>query len=131
MAKKKKVADKKVIRKKDGTIRKDQYRGLKPFVKGDPRINRKGAPKKIVKLQNLLEAVFGIEIDTPEEIKKSSVGKILKAMEKGALKGNMHAANSLLDRLYGRPKQSVEVSGALEAREEVSKLMPFAKPKKD
>lgn len=103
---------------------------LKPFVKGDPRINRKGAPKKIVKLQNLLEAVFGIEIDTPEEIKKSSVAKILKAMEKGALKGNMHAANSLLDRLYGRPKQSVEVSGTLEAREEVSKLMPFAKPKK-
>ncbi len=27
--------------------------------------------------------------------------------------------------------KSVEVSGVLEAREEVSKLMPFAKPKKD
>lgn len=109
---------------------KGKHSQLKPFKKGDPRINRKGPPKKIVRLQNLLEAVFGIEIDTPEEIKKSSVGKILKAMEKGALKGNIHAANSLLDRLYGKPKQSVEVSGALEAREEVSKLTPFAKPKK-
>lgn len=124
------MAKKKVIRKKDGTIRKDQYRGLKPFVKGDARINRKGAPKKIVRLQNLLEAVFGIEIESPDEIKKSSVGRILKAMEKGALKGNMHAANSLLDRLYGRPKQVIEIPGVSEAREQVSKLMPFAKPKK-
>lgn len=107
-----------------------QNKHLKPFVKGDPRINRKGPPKKIVRLQNLLEAVFGIEVESPDEIKKSDVGKILAAMTKAAKKGNVHAANSLLDRMYGRPKQSVEVSGVLEAREEVSKLMPFAKPKK-
>ena len=109
---------------------KGKHSQLKPFVKGDSRINRKGPPKKIVRLQNLLEAVFGIEIETPDEIKKSDVGKILTAMTKAAKKGNIHAANSLLDRMYGRPKQSVEVSGVNEAREEVSQLMPFAKPKK-
>lgn len=109
---------------------KGNHSQLKKFVKGDPRINRKGPPKKIVRLQNLLEVVFGIEVESPDEIKKSDVGKILAAMTKAAKKGNVHAANSLLDRMYGKPKQSVEVSGALEAREEVSKLMPFAKPKK-
>ena len=111
--------------------KKKAISNLIPFKPGDPRINRKGPPKKIVRLQNLLEEVFGIEIESPDEIKKSSVGKILIAIEKAAKKGNIYAANSLLDRIYGRPKQSVEVSGALEAREEVSKLMPFAKPKKD
>ncbi len=104
---------------------------LRPFKKGDPRINRNGRPKQIVRMQQLLSTVFGIDSDDPITIQKSDLGKILKAMASAAKRGNIHAGNSILDRLYGKPKQVIEIPGVAEAREEVSKLMPFAKPKKD
>lgn len=108
-----------------------QNKHLKPFVKGDPRINRKGPPKKVVRLQNLLNEMFGVTFENPEEIKKSDVGKIMTALAKAAKRGNVHAANSVLDRLYGKPKQVVEIPGMEDARERVAALMPFAKPKQE
>jgi len=89
--------------------------------------NPNGQPRKLPSLNAVLTRVFGVTAE--DEISK--VELILEAMYKQAIKkGNVQAANLILDRMHGRPKQSVEISGALEAREEVSKLMPFAKPKK-
>lgn len=117
--------------KKELKGRERSKANLIPFKPGDPRINRKGPPKKVVRLQNLLNEIFGIEFENPEDIKKSDVGLILKAMAKAAKRGNIHAGNSVLDRLYGKPKQVVEIPGMEDARERVAALMPFAKPKKD
>ena len=89
--------------------------------------NPNGQPRKLPSLNEALTKVFGVTAD--DDISK--VELILEAMYKQAIKkGNVQAANLILDRMHGKPKQSVEVSGVLQAREEVSKLMPFAKPKK-
>lgn len=82
---------------------------LKPFVKGDPRINRKGQPKKILKLQKLLEHTLGI----PEggNIDKSDIVAIIRAVAREAKKGDVIAAREILDRLYGKVKQVIDVEG--------------------
>lgn len=86
-----------------------------------------GRPRKLPSLDSALKKVFGVTAD--DEVSK--VELILEAMYKQAIKkGNVQAANLILDRMHGKPRQTVEISGELQAREEVSKLMPFAKPKK-
>ena len=76
---------------------------LKPFVKGDPRINRKGQPRKIPELDTLLA-------DTISDIEW---GKIIAALKTQALKPTnttgMRAAEILLNRGYGMPKQKTEI----------------------
>lgn len=81
---------------------------LKPFKKGDPRINRKGAPRKLPGLDVLLADVLGFEEGKPEESAKMKL--MIEALYRKALKGNTRAANILLDRAYGRPKQSIDVA---------------------
>jgi len=90
--------------------------------------NPNGQPRKLPSLNAALTKVFGVTSD--DDISKIEL--ILEAMYKQAIKkGNVQAANLILDRMHGKPRQTVEISGELQAREEVSKLMPFAKPKKD
>jgi len=89
--------------------------------------NPNGQPRKLPSLNAVLTRVFGVTKD--DDVSK--IDLLIEAMYKQAIKkGNVQAANLILDRMHGKPKQSVEVSGVLQAREEVSKLMPFAKPKK-
>jgi hypothetical protein len=80
---------------------------LKPFKKNDPRINRKGAPKKVVRLQRMLEELFGIVGEDAEAIQKSDVAKILLAVAKRAKRGDTRAADLILDRMYGKPAQVI------------------------
>ena len=89
--------------------------------------NPNGQPRKLPSLNAVLTRVFGVTAE--DEVSK--IDLLIEAMYKQAIKkGNVQAANLILDRMHGRPKQSIQVSGEIEAREEVSKLMPFAKPKK-
>ena len=90
--------------------------------------NPNGQPRKLPSLNFALTKVFGVT----SEDEVSKIELILEAMYKQAIKkGNVQAANLILDRMHGKPKQAVEISGALEARQQVASLMPFAKPKKD
>ena len=82
----------------------------KPFVKGDPRINRKGAPKKLPALDELLAEVLGEEKDGI-----TAAEAILKALRLKAAKGDVRAIEVMLDRAYGRAKQSLELKGTIEA----------------
>ncbi len=86
--------------------------GLIPFKKGDPRINRKGAPKRIVALKKLLEATLGAEIMDDDSIRKSDLGVIISALARAAKKGNFKAADILLNRVYGSPKVNIEVDNS-------------------
>lgn len=79
----------------------------KPFVKGDPRINRKGRPKKLPDIDVLLAEVLG-----DEEGDRSGALEIIKKLKKLALSGNIRAAEILLDRAYGKPKQRMEHTGS-------------------
>ena len=73
----------------------------KGFDKRPENINRKGQPKKIPSLDVLLADIFG----------DKEMTALIKAMEKEALKGNVRAFDSLADRIYGRVKQDIGVTG--------------------
>jgi hypothetical protein len=77
---------------------------LKPFKKGESG-NPNGRPKKLPELDKLLADVLGEEKDgiTAGEA-------ILKALRAKASKGDERAAEVLLDRAYGKAKQTMDVS---------------------
>jgi len=62
-----------------------------------------GRPKKLPQLDALLDSVLGEEKDGI-----SAAEAILKALRMKASKGDVRAAEVLLDRAYGKPKQSIE-----------------------
>ena len=68
----------------------------KSFVKNDPRINREGRPK----LPNLKEEIA----------KGAEVPEIIAALNRKAKRGDVRAAQELLDRGYGKPQQYVDLS---------------------
>jgi hypothetical protein len=65
--------------------------------------NPNGRPRKLPELDKLLAEVLGEEKDgiTAGEA-------ILKAIRARAAKGDVRAAELLLDRAYGKPKQSID-----------------------
>jgi len=82
---------------------------LKPFKKGvDPRRNVKGAPRKLPALEALLAEVLGEEKDGV-----TAAQAILMALRQKAAKGDVRAAELLMDRAYGKAKQPVEHSGGI------------------
>jgi len=81
--------------------------GRKPFVKGQSG-NPNGQPRKLPGLDKLLAEVMGEEKDGIEAAKA-----ILMALRAKATKGDVRAAEVLLDRAYGKVKDKIEHSGAM------------------
>lgn len=82
--------------------------GLKkrvPFTKNDPRINKNGRPPKLPEIDKLLAEVLGEEKDGVTAAKV-----ILMALRKKATAGDVRAAEVLLDRAFGKAKQSSEIN---------------------
>ncbi len=79
-------------------------KGAKPFKKGETG-NPNGRPKKLPELNALLADVLGEEKDGI-----SAAQAILMALRKRATSGDVRAAELLLDRSYGKPKQQVDVT---------------------
>lgn len=79
----------------------------KPFKKGQSG-NPNGRPKKLPELDKLLADVLGEEKDGI-----TAAEAILKALRAKAAKGDIRAAEVLLDRGYGKARQAVEHSGSL------------------
>ena len=79
--------------------------GAKPFKKGQSG-NPKGRVPKIPELDKLLAEVLGEEKDGIEAAKA-----ILMALRAKATKGDVRAAEVLLDRAYGKAKQVTEEVG--------------------
>jgi hypothetical protein len=68
--------------------------------------NPKGKPPKLPDLDVLLAEVLGEQ--NPQGIEAAKA--ILMAMRAKAAKGDVRAAEALLDRAYGKPKQSIDMS---------------------
>ena len=66
-------------------------------------INRKGAPRKLPPLDDLLADVLGSNGEN-----KSKARNIIEAMLNRALKGDVRAAELLLDRGYGKVLQKID-----------------------
>lgn len=77
-------------------------KGAKPFKKGETG-NPNGRPKKIPELDKLLADVMGDEKDGV-----TAAEAILMALRAKAAKGDIRAAEVLLDRTYGKAKQTIE-----------------------
>lgn len=79
---------------------------LKPFKKGyDERRSKTGRPKKLPQLDVLLAEVLG---DTEEG--KTHAQQILEALRRKAKSGDVKAAQLLLDRGYGKAKESLDIT---------------------
>jgi hypothetical protein len=87
-----------------------------PFVKNDPRINRRGRPKKGQTLTDILDWA----LDQKRKIKNEETGEekslLLRQMlaqrliHKAVDEGDVPAIKYIFDRLDGRPKETVEIS---------------------
>ncbi len=77
-------------------------KGAKPFKKGQSG-NPAGRPRKLPQLDVLLAEVLGEEKDG-----KTATQAILMALRAKASKGDVRAAEVILDRAYGRVKNTEE-----------------------
>lgn len=66
--------------------------------------NPNGRPKKLPELAKLMADILG-----DEKNGLSTAERILKAIEAKALRGDIKAAEMLLDRGYGKPKQTTDL----------------------
>lgn len=81
-------------------------KNLKPFKKGnDPNRNLNGRPPKLPHIDKLIEEVLGEEKDGI-----SAAKVILMALRQKATKGDVRAAEILLDRAYGKLKVNIDHS---------------------
>lgn len=76
---------------------------LKRPVKGGPSPNPAGRPKKLPELDKLLADVLGEEKDGV-----TAAQAILNMLRSKAAKGDIRAAEVLLDRAWGRARQAVD-----------------------
>ena len=83
-------------------VNEKSLKNLIPAKKGEVR-NPNGAPKKLPEIDKLLADVLGEEKDG-----LTAAEAILKALRAKASKGDIRAAEVLLDRAYGKAKQSIE-----------------------
>lgn len=93
-------------RENTGKVGKGKPPVEKRFKKGQSG-NPNGRPKKIPELQVLLAEVLGEKSKDGIEAAKA----ILMALRAKATKGDVRAAEVLLNRAYGLPKQFHELSG--------------------
>lgn len=79
--------------------KEDNLTPFKPGQSGNPH----GRPKKLPKIDDLLQDILGSQED-----KDSEAHAILLSLVQQAKKGNVKAAEILLDRAYGKAKQSID-----------------------
>jgi hypothetical protein len=86
---------------------------MAPFTKGDPRINRKGRPKKGTALTDILN--YKLDQKTGDgKFRREVVAEKLIELAEG---GDVAAIKYIMDRVDGRPTESIELTdGAVEIR---------------
>lgn len=83
-------------------VNEKSLKNLIPAKKGEVR-NPNGAPKKLPEIDALMAIVMGEDKDGI-----TAAEAILKALRSKAAKGDIRAAEVLLDRAYGKAKQTLE-----------------------
>ena len=85
----------------------------RPFEKGDPRINSKGRPKKGESITDILKKLLD-QSDESGKLRRVIVSEKLISL---AESGDLASLKYLIDRIEGRPKESIELTdGAVDQR---------------
>lgn len=104
---------------------KRRAQGLKNIVKHHFKHGNKaavgGRQRKLASLDVLLREVLGYDEGSDE--RKALARNILDALYKKAMKGDVKAAEMLLERAYGKVKIQMDVDGP--RREDIAALFPF------
>jgi len=78
---------------------------MRPFEKGDSRINRKGRPPILPELKEAVSKVLGKEYGS-----ETGLDKVLTSLFNRALKGDVRAAQEILDRGFGKSPQKINTN---------------------
>ena len=107
-------------------MRHDGRKNLAPFKPGhDGRRNTKGRPPKLPGLDQLLAEVLG-----EEHADQTAAKFILMALRTKALKGDVRAAEVLLERGYGKVRQDVDVTTKGEKIQRLITQVEIIRPEK-
>lgn len=98
---------------------------LKPFKKGQSG-NPKGRPKKYVlslkqegykmtEINDTIQAMVGMNVDELKKVYENDKATILEktvaaALRKGLQKGDLANIETLMNRIYGKPKEKVDIT---------------------
>lgn len=105
-----------------------RLQNLKPFVQGDERINRKGAPKTYIgtlkdqgfalsEIHDVIKIMLAMTLDELKEVFQNPEATILEktvanAMVTSLKKGSLYSMETLLSRVWGTPKQTQDITMA-------------------
>ena len=98
-------------------VSKKSLKNLIYVKKGSKCLNPKGRPKKIPNLRILLANVLGEDSNG-----NSDAEAILKALSAKAKRGDVRAAELLLDRTFGKVAQSLEIEAKVEENLNIATL---------
>jgi len=82
---------------------------LKPFVKGDHRINRLGRPKSFDALRKLAQRIAAEELDSADGETITRIEALLRVLSSSR---NAQDRKTFLEYAYGKPKEQVDITGA-------------------
>lgn len=92
---------------------------LKPFVKGDKRINRKGRPKSFDALRKLAQQIAAEELQSTDGDVITRIEALLRVMSTSR---NPADRKTFLEYAFGKPKEEIEHSGGHELRIKLVKV---------
>lgn len=95
-----------------------KYLGFKPGQSGNPN----GRPLKL-KIPPLNEILANV-LNAPYSDDKTKAEALLDKLMEMAMGGDVRAAEMLLDRGYGKPKQSLEVAGEIHTTPDITLILP-------
>ena len=88
---------------------------LKPFKKNDPRINREGRPRVLPELKEILSQILSEDITNSKGDKIQALDLIIRQLTAKATKGDLRAIQEVLDRMYGKAKQVVDMNAMMQS----------------